>query len=308
MTYQLRNHEALGEGLRRICHKQIDLALAIARNEKEAQDTPVHDMRKHLKKARAVLRVVRKEIGRGLFRQQDHTLRDVGRLISDIRDAEVRLQTVRQIQGLSHRGRRAAYRQLETVLTLELENFIAAFAEWQTQAVPLLERALALTDQWQIDQFTSKQLRRAIQRSYKRARNALADVRRDPSPATYHQFRTKTKVLAHQLRVLRPLKPVVLKNLGDDLDAVGDLLGRAHDLSFLAERLRNEKGQANWQRQGQKLLAVIEVSQADLERGAAELAERFFAERARDFGKHVAGWLDSWVKTSSGSVAEALVS
>ena len=308
MSYQLRNNEGLGEGLRRICRKQITFAIAIARNEKEAQDTPVHDMRKHLKKARAVLRLVRKEIGRGLFRQQDHALRDVGRLISDIRDAEVRLQTVRQIQSLSHRRGGGAYLQLETILTLELENFMAAFAEWQTQAVPLLERALAAIDQWQMEQFSSKQLRRAVQSTYKRGRNALAEVRKNPSPATFHQFRTKTKVLGHQLRILRPLKPVVLKNLSDELDAVGDLLGRAHDLSFLAERLRNENGQANWQRQGQKLLAVIEVSQADLERGAAELAERFFAERAIDFGKHIAGWVDSWEKTGSASVAEALVS
>ena len=97
MSYELRHDESLGDNLRRICGKQIDRAIAIATGAEETDDTPVHETRKHLKKARAALRLVRKEIGRGLFRQQDHALRDAGRLISDIRDAEVRLQTVRRL-------------------------------------------------------------------------------------------------------------------------------------------------------------------------------------------------------------------
>src|SRR5689334_3859184 len=107
MSYQLRKDEKLGDGLRRICRKQIESAIAVAKGEEKISDTPVHETRKHLKKARAALRLVRKEIGAGLFREQDHCLRDVGRLISDIRDAEVRLQTVRELQGITQRrGRR----------------------------------------------------------------------------------------------------------------------------------------------------------------------------------------------------------
>src|SRR6201997_2348524 len=125
MSYQLRQSQTLGDNLRRICRKQIEGAIAIAKGEKESRDTPVHETRKHLKKTRAALWLVRKEIGRGLFRQQDHCLRDVGRLISDIRDAEVRLQTVRQLQGVARRQRRN-YQKVEEMLALELENFMAA--------------------------------------------------------------------------------------------------------------------------------------------------------------------------------------
>src|SRR5438876_12383281 len=138
MSYELRHEECLGDGLRRICRKQVELALAFTRGEKETDDTPVHETRKHLKKARAALQLVKKEIGRGLFKKQDRCLRDVGRLISEIRDAEVRLQTVRQLQGITQRRGRATYAKLEGMLMLELENFMAAFAEWQTQALPML--------------------------------------------------------------------------------------------------------------------------------------------------------------------------
>ena len=307
MSYELRHGETLGDNLRQICCKQIEGAIAIAKGEEKTDDTPVHEMRKHLKKARGALRLVRKEIGRGLFRKQDRGLRDVGRLTSEIRDAEVRLQTVRQLQEVTQRHRRNAYGKLEAMLTLELENFMAAFAEWQTQAVPLLEHAGSSLDHWTLDQFNSKQLRRAVQASYKQARKALAKATANPTAENFHAFRTKAKTLWYQLRILRPINPVVLKTLSDDLRSLGDLLGRAHDLSFLGERLRKEHGKSEWQREGHKLLAVIEVSQSDLQRGAAELAEHFFAERPRDFAARVTSWLEGWEGKSSHSLAKALV-
>src|ERR1700720_1475341 len=153
MSYQLKHGQTLGDGVRRICRKQIEAAIAVTTGEKKSSDTPVHEVRKHLKKARAALRLVRKEIGAGLFREQDRCLRDVGRLTSDIRDAEVRLQTVRELQGVTQRRRRGAYPKLEGMLMLELENFMGAFAEWQTQAAPMLERAHANVDCWPLDNF-----------------------------------------------------------------------------------------------------------------------------------------------------------
>jgi len=307
MSYELRHGETLGDNLCRICRKQIEGAIAVAKGETKTDDTPVHEMRKHLKKSRAALRLVRKEIGRGLYRSQDHLLRDVGRLTSEIRDAEVRLQTVRELQEVTQRDGHGTYGNLEVMLTLELENFMAAFTEWQTQAVPLLEQAVSAVDCWALDQFSCKQLRCAVQVSYKWARTALATATAHPTTENFHQFRTRAKTVWYQLRVLRAVNPVVLKTLSDDLHSLGDLLGRAHDLSFLGSRLRSEHGKSKWQREGQRLLAVIEVSESDLQRGAAELAEHFFAERPRDFGSRVASWLQDWQGKSSHSLAEALV-
>jgi CHAD domain-containing protein len=307
MSYQLKHGQMLGDNLRRICRKQIEAAIAITTGEKKASDTPVHEVRKHLKKARAALRLVRKEIGHGLFREQDRCLRDVGRLTSEIRDAEVRLQTVRQLQGITQRRGRGAYAKLEGMLMLELENFMAAFAEWQTQAVPMLEHAHANIDCWPLDQFNCKQLRCAVQRTYKGARKALACTEATSSVENFHRFRTRAKRLWYELRILRPINPVVLKNLSDDLRALSSLLGRAHDLSFLGDRLRGGNQKLEWEREGHKLLAVIEVSQEDLQRGAAELAEHFFAERPRDFGDRVAGWLKDWENETAPSLAEVLV-
>lgn len=308
MSYRLRKGETFGEGLSRICRKQIEGAIAVASGDKKTGDTPVHEMRKCLKKARAALRMVKKEIGAGLFREQDDCLRDVGRLTSEIRDAEVRLQTVRELQGITQRrNRRVTYPKLEMMLVMEFENFMAAFAEWQTQAIPMLERARAKIECWPLDHFDCKQVRRAVQRSYKNARKALARAQASPSADNFHDFRTRSKRLWYELRILRPVNPVVLKNLAEELDALGGLLGRAHDLSFLGDRLRRDERSSEWGREGHKLLAVIEVSQGDLQRGAADLAEHFFAERARDFGDRIGGWLEDWESNTSPSIPERLL-
>lgn len=307
MSYELQPDEALADGIRRICCTEICKAVGIADGTRQTDDTPVHQIRKYLKKARAALRLVRKEIGRSAFRQQDHWLRDAGRLVSEVRDAEVRLDTVRQLQSIKPRRGRAPYARLEQMLTLELENFVAAFAEWQSQTLPLLQQARNATETWTVAHFDADQLRRAIQVSYKRARCALNVARKNCLPEAFHEFRSAAKVLFYQLRILRPINPVVLTNLADELKAVGELLGRAHDLTFLEERLRRDDGHSAWHREGQKLLAVLEVSQNDLHRAAADLAERFFAERARDFGSRIDTWLHDWTSAKSGSVAEALV-
>jgi len=307
MSYELHGDEALADGLRRICRDEIVKAIEIADGTRHTGDTPVHETRKHLKKARAVLRLVRKEIGRAMFRQQDHRLRDAARLVSDVRDAEVRLETVRHLASIKPTRNRALYGRLEELLCLELESFLAAFAEWQREIIPMLQQARDAIDEWPVHEFGGPQLVRAVQASYKRARRQLADARKDPAPEVFHDFRAKTKVLFYQLRILRPMQPVVLKKLHQELDAVTELLGRAHDLMFLGERLRQGDDNAAWQRDRHKLVAVIEISENDLQRAARDLAERFFSERPRDFGDRLDTWFNEWTAKRPASVAEALL-
>src|SRR5207249_1430683 len=140
MSFQLLRHQTLGANLRRICRKQVEGALEIVRGEKEPTDTPVHQTRKHLKKTRAALQMVSDEIGRSRFKKQDRCFRDIARLISDVRDAEVRLQTVRQLQEITRRASQQTFRKTEELLLAELEHFMAAFAGWQMQAGPQLQK------------------------------------------------------------------------------------------------------------------------------------------------------------------------
>jgi Uncharacterized conserved protein len=243
MNYQLRRNQTLDANLQRICRKQVEGALEIVRGEREANDTPVHETRKHLKKARAALQIASDELGRARFKQQDHRFRDIARLISDVRDAEVRLQTVRQLQEITRRTSQQTFHKTEELLVAELEPFMAAFAGWQKQAAPELEKLREEIDAWPIGNLDCKMIRRAVQRAYKSARDALACAKAKPIPKNFHEFRSEAKRLLYQLRILRPINPVVIGALIDDLDSVGEVFGRSHDLCFLGERLRRDDGQ-----------------------------------------------------------------
>ena len=306
MRYELRPHQSLRKNLVRIFRQQIGGGLALARGEKEPDDTLVHDMRKHLKKARAVLRLLREQIGRDSFLREDRRLRDIGRLMTEIRDAEVRLQTMRQLEQATHHHYRS-YQKIERLLACELENFFAAFAGWEKKAVPMLERARRASKKWSHANYRWRRLRNAMQQTYKSGRKALATARAEPSAANIHELRKQTKLLGYQIRLLRPWNHLVVGGVIEELMRLGHLLGRVHDLVFLADRLRLERGESHWGKQDDELLGLIENSDAELQRDGIEMAERFFAERPSKFAGHLDEWFNDWHHMRTPSVGEALI-
>jgi CHAD domain-containing protein len=306
MRYELLADQSLRKNLLRIFRQQIDSGLALARGEKKPGDTLVHDIRKHLKKARAVLRLLRQEIGRDSFCREDRRLRDIGRLMTEVREAEVRLQTMRQLEQATHHHYRS-YQKIERLLATELENFLAAFAGWEKKAVRLLERARQASKKWSRDNYSWRRLRRALQQTYKSGRKALATARAEPSAANIHELRKHTKLLGYEIRMLRPWNHLVVGGMIEELTQLGHLLGRVHDLVFLGDRLRLERSESHWGKQDDELLSVIENSEAELERDGIGMAERFFAERPSKFGVRLNKWFKHRRQTRTRSVAEALI-
>src|ERR1043166_1901865 len=101
MSYELRQDEILGDGIRRIVSHQIESAIKASKAEQNGKGSPVHENRQHLKKARAALCLVSGEIDRDVWKRADRCLEKVGDLISEVRDAEVRLETVRELRDFA---------------------------------------------------------------------------------------------------------------------------------------------------------------------------------------------------------------
>jgi len=294
MSYELRNAETLGEGMRRIICKQIEGAIAASTAKRNGKGSPVHETRKHLKKARAAVRMISDEVLRAHFQREHRCLGKVARLISDIRDAEVRLQTVKGLRELSPGNKNRNLRETEELLAFELDSFLAAFSDWQEEAKTILTRVRDRIAKWPLDDLGCKTIRQAAQQSYKRGRQALRRAQKKPTPENFHSFRKETKQLWYQLRILRPLHPVILKELADELKTIGQHLGHAHDLAFLTERLRSITG-GKGRRRGQEALGGLIVSrQKELQRMAAALGERFYALRPREFGRRISEYFTEW--------------
>ena len=294
MTYELQNQETLAQGMRRIICREIENAIKASRRGRNGNRSPVHEARKHLKKARAALAMISKAIPRPDRRREQRCLRTVARLISEVRDAEVRLETLKELREMSP-GRRSRYfEETEKLLAFELESFLAAFSGWQEEARSKLSCARRRAAKWPLEQLSWKSIRKATQCSYKQGRDALHCALKKPTSENFHSLRKAVKRLSYQLRILRPLEREIFDSLETQLKTIGQHLGRAHDLAFLAQRLEWAGGGVRRRRGGRTLAELIESRQSDAQRTAVVFGERFYAECPRDFGRKVGQYFVEW--------------
>ena len=300
MSYELRQDETAGEGVQRVVSAQLKAAIHASGAKQNGEGSPVHETRKHLKKARAALRLAAGAVGCDTWKREDRRLAKVGKLVSEVRDAEVRLQTVRQLRQFA-RGRRRSFRETEELLAFELDSFLAAFSEWPEEAKQRLTQALDRIEAWPLEDLRCKQMRQCVQKTYQRGRTALQTALEKTSTKKLHTFRKRAKELGYQLRILQPLAPAVFAEMTDELKTIGQYLGQIHDLAFVADRLASMGGA---RKRGDRILySLVDSREKELERTAIALGERFYAERPRQFARRLSQYFSEWEKAKRRTVS-----
>jgi CHAD domain-containing protein len=295
MSYRLKSKERPSQGLKRIFREEIGSAVRLCRHPAKQGGVTVHETRKHIKKLRAALRLVATEAGEHRHAREDRSLSEIAKAVADLRDAHVRWQTFTRIRE-DMRGDSAAhpFPKIEELLAMERESFSAAFAGWRKQAIPELETAKRRLSDWPLDDMTWKQVCGAVAKSYRRGRDALGEVVKKPSPETFHEWRKEVKRLWYQLRLLQPLNRVVLEKIASDAKTLGELLGLDHDFAFLLARLDEERSDSALQEERATLQKLIRKRSRKLQRDAAELGRRFYAEPPKAFAKRISIFIKEW--------------
>jgi CHAD domain-containing protein len=292
MSYRFKSKESPAQGLKRIFREEIGSALQLCQHPVEQRAETVHETRKHLKKLRAALRLAVGAVGKNRYTREDHFLRDIARLVSDLRDAHVRLQTLSDLRD-GH-GKRPTFPKLEELLSMERESFSAAFDGWQKQVLPKFAAAEQRLTRWPLDDLTWKEVCGAVAKSYRRGRDALTQVLKNPKAENFHAWRKKVKELWYLLRLLRPLNRVVLERIADDAGALGELLGLDHDLAFLLARFDQEATDPALQGERDTLEKLVRKHSRKLQRNATELGRRFYAEQPKAFAKRISIFVKDW--------------
>ena len=288
MGFRLKLREPLADGLKRVFREQIDAALRLCRHPAKQRGVTVHEVRKHLKKLRAAMRLAVGEVGKNQHAREDRCVREIGRLVSDLRDAQVRLQTLVQLRDeASKRSEEHPFPCLEELLSLERESFSAAFDGWQKQAIPKLERAGERLAKWPLDRITWKRICGAVEKIYKHGQRGLAKTIKKPVPENFHAWRKRVKDLWYQLRILQPLNRTVFEEMAHDADVLGELLGLQHDFDFLMERLEKESSDEALRDELAQLQKLTHKRGRRLCRDALELGRRFYAEPPKAFAKRI---------------------
>lgn len=203
-------------------------------------DRAVHAVRKELKRARAMLRLMRSGLGEAAYRRDNAELRDVARSLSAVRDSRVLLDTLKGLAtlrggGPSSEGRKDLCAQLrrEHVWARRLLREETAAVK---RARPVLHAVRSRLAPRHAERYDWSVLEAGLRGVYARARHTLRRVRSVPSTENLHELRKQTKYLWHQLQALAP---ALDRRNGACVEAarrLSDLLGDDHNLAVLRRK------------------------------------------------------------------------
>ena len=96
MSYRLRKKSLVRE-VRRVAREELEGTLKeLLTVNDQARSTAVHEARKHLKKVRALIRLLRPATGKAFYKDENAAMRKAAQRMSSIRDSHVRVQTIEE--------------------------------------------------------------------------------------------------------------------------------------------------------------------------------------------------------------------
>jgi len=292
MGYRLRVYETLPEGIKRIADEQIDQALNQLRGHSSSQGKAVHEARKRFKMLRALLRLVRDELGHKTYQQENSRFREAGRLLSEMRDAQVRLETLDKLTDAESPPdtfatvRQALMEQYEAACGLmNQENPVE-------QVVPILKAARERVKDWPVAEDNWSALRGGFKRVYKQGYKNFAHAFKEPTIENFHEWRKSVKDLWYHLRILQPIWPDLMKEMVDQAGDLSDLLGDEHDLGVLHQFLQEQL--EAYGAEVEALADLIERRRSEFQQSARLLGKRIYAEKPSAFVKRMEVYWQAW--------------
>jgi CHAD domain-containing protein len=268
-----------------VADQQVRKAIAALSGEAGlGLDEAAHDARKRCKKLRGLLRLVRKDLGRGTYKKENARLRDAARRLSGVRDARVLVGTLdRVVEQAGDELSPDSVAGLRAVLAKEHRDQQSHLAEGDAiaEAVAELDRAAARVSGWPLHDRGWDSLGGGVKATFKRGRKEMAAAYREGTTEHFHEWRKRVKYLRYQLGLLREAWPGVLDAMEATADELGDLLGEDHDLAVLRERVLAEH--LTSAATEQTLRRLIDRRRQELQDRARPLGERLYADKPSRF-------------------------
>lgn len=291
MSYRLEQGEPIANGIKRIAGEQIEKALDHLVHAPDGRDEAVHEARKCFKKVRAVLRLVRDEIGEEVYKPENVCYRDAGRVLSDVRDSNVMVETLDDLTEWY-----ADQLDLETFSTVRarlverhhlISKQILDEQNAMTKVASTIQTARGRLDDLPIENKDFSAFYDGLKRVYKRGRKRLADAYNQPKAENFHEWRKRVKYLWYHTRILRPAWPDPFKTLADEIHDLSDYLGDEHDLTELRETIIEEGELCDDEKTRLALIALIDRRREAFRADARPLGEKIYVEKPKDFVNRV---------------------
>ena len=233
--YPLKMGKPLPREIARAARGRIDDALDELRGKSDSTpEEAVHESRKDMKKLRALLRLVRDDLGKQTFARENTCFRDAARELAGTRDSDVMLETLGALELPDGVGW-----QLRKVIQADRDRNGGDDREAAARrAVAMLKEARGRADDWPVERDSFDALAGGLKRTYRRGRRDFKAAREEPTVESLHEWRKRVKDLWYHHTLLKELWPPVMTAVGDQAHDLSDLLGDDHDLAVLADWVR----------------------------------------------------------------------
>jgi CHAD domain-containing protein len=291
---ELQHDEPGLPGVRRMLQDWIAEA-GESLGKKRVTDANVHDARKQIKKARAVLRLLRDATGTIVYRRENTALRDAARPLGGARDSRALLVALDDL----------VERYAPATRSLQLDKFRSVLRKEQTTArrtitvtlVNKQRRALrevsSRVDGWQMRGEEWEVIGGGLERIYRGGKRAMRTAASSRASEDLHEWRKQVKYLWHQLQVLEPSWPGLLGELAAQSHKLADHLGDDHDLAVLRQKIASNAGVFETQDRD-ALVAMLDRRRKQLQDKAFKLGARIFQERPRRFSSRIGAYWRLW--------------
>ncbi len=306
--FELSDSERLSDGLRRLSIEEFDRAIGGLLSGSDV-DVAIHEARKSMKRLRAVLRLIRDEIGEERYRSENELLRNTARLIGPVRDAAVLVETVSTIRTrFGAHLRRTAFETLESNLIRRHSETRARLVddrETLRRVIYALRSAKARYRAWPAETdpeetwrakpvaHSFETLRGGLERTYGRGLEEMKVAHATPSGHNFHWWRKRVKYLRHQMELLRPMFPEVLDGYIAALDQLGELLGEEHDLSELTLIVAGRPEMCSDAAERTLITALAQHRRSELQTASMAIGRKVYAESPEHFADRMAAYWDT---------------
>ena len=245
----------------------------------------VHEVRKALKRWRALLRLLARPLGDQADQMRSEA-RELMRALSSARDAQSALDALADLRKTdlpfsptsteTIRKRLTAMRDEaeQTVFTRTMRERLARYLDYATLS---LER-------WPLKEIDFDTVADGLTSTYRRARQLVPDSWQSAEAEHLHDLRRRVVEHRHQMDLIEPLWPRLGQVWAEEAQRLRNRLGACQDLAVLTGLTGPHQPLAPWR---SRLLPVIDARRTAHLKTAARLAGRLFAEKPKAFRKRI---------------------
>jgi CHAD domain-containing protein len=292
--FELQPGSPGARGVRDILHRQLETALAELPRTAPT-DEQIHTARKHVKAARATLRLLRPLLTETAYRGGNRTLRDAARALSAARDDSVLLKTLSELaQQTSGAGKRRRLAALRADLQYAARRRRTELARHGLRhSAACLRSALTMVDSWPTPPQHWPPIYASLCASYRTGRRCARRNSRSASGPALHEWRKRAKYLRNQLEVIAPVQHASVEAMAARLHKLADHLGEEHDLAVLGELARRRKGLLG-RKADSALQKKIEQRRRKMCERALSVGLPIYAEKPARFEKRLRRYFKHW--------------